>query len=221
MSKPYSKGIIRGANVKGVVFHTPSTVEIPKQAPGSKKTLMEEEYYQGLVKGHQQGYEAGRNEGHEIGFKEGVASLQRDLEHSVEILKNVLDAFKQKEEQLFDHAKPEIIKFCLAVCQKILRSELRDPNQFIQLLEHLLLAAKNIVKDVPVQVYVAPGDLLLLEKHFNDLPETCEEIRALDFIPDSDLERGNCRIESSLGLVNFDLERILKDIEQKTLAQSE
>lgn len=221
MNMPKSKGVIRGADVKGVVFHTPSTVDIPKQAPGAKKTLMEEEYYHGLIKGHQQGYEAGRNEGHEIGFKEGVASLQRDLENSVEILKNVLEAFRKKEEHLIEHSKPEIVKFALAVCEKILRAELKDPKKLTHVLEYLMQAAKNIVKDVPVQVYVAPDDLLLLEKHFSDFPETCEEIRALDFIPDTDLESGNCRIESSLGLVNFDLERLLKDIEQKTLAQNE
>lgn len=217
MSTPYRKGIIRGGNVKGVVFHTPSTVDIPKQPPGSKKTLMEEEFYHGLVKGHQQGYEAGRNEGHEIGFKEGVASLQGDVETFVEILKQVLTEFKLKEEYLFDHAKPELIKFALAVCEKILRNELSNPKKYAQLIGHLLDTAKTMVKDIPVQVYVSSDDLNRLQSHFKDLPNAFQELKTIDFIADPDLEAGNCRLESSLGLVNFDIQRLLKDIEQKTL----
>lgn len=217
MSTPYRKGVIRGGNVKGVVFHTPSTVDIPKQPPGSKKTLMEEEFYHGLVKGHQQGYEAGRNEGHEIGFKEGVASLQGDLESSVGVLRRVLAEFNEKKENLFDHAKPELIKFSLAVCEKILQNELSRPEKYAQLIGQLLDTAKTMVKDIPVQVYVSPEDLSRLQSHFNDFPNAFQELKSLNFIADPDLETGNCRLESSLGLVNFDILRLLKDIEQKTL----
>lgn len=217
MSTPYGKNIIRDANVKGVVFHTPLTADIPKQPPGAKKTLMEEQFYHGLVKGHQQGYEAGRNEGHEIGFKEGVESLKIDLELSLEALKAVLNEFKIKQENLFEHAKPELIRFCLAICESVLREELTNPEKFAHMLEQLLQTAKSISKDISVQVFISPADLTRLKKYLEDVSDSHEEIRRLEFIADPDIEVGNCKLKSSLGLVNFDIARILKGIEQKTL----
>jgi flagellar assembly protein FliH len=223
MKIPPSRGIIHNAKVEGSVFYstTPNPETEEKEiSPKKIDSLREAEmngYRRGLKEGHQQGYEAGNSEGYDIGYRQGMAAVQEELKNAVELLKKTSASYQIYQEEMFEQTKPELIRFALAVCEKILRAELSNPKAFITLLEKLYLQAKTILKDAPIAIVLAPADLKMLENNISAAGFTTDELRNANFIADPHIERGNCRLETSFGLLNFDINRLLNNLELKTL----
>lgn len=238
------KRIIRGATVEGISFcpsksrtSEPLEVELAKQHFELSKTLrkkismqkikaheldeiwqagIDEGYRKGLHEGQKQGYEAGKEEAFEDGFKEGAQQIRSELKVAVELTNKIANSLVIKKEELFEQVKPEIIKFSLAVCEKMLRKELSQSKPFMDLLESLLDQTKSILKDADIIAYLAPEDIAMLEKEMKNIglnhSFTNAKISADPFI-----QRGNCRIETALGLVNFDINRLLSHLEERVL----
>jgi flagellar biosynthesis/type III secretory pathway protein FliH len=54
-------------------------------------------------------------------------------------------------------------------------------------------------------------------KNMSDIGYSSEDWQNINFIANEGMQRGNCRLETPLGLVNFDIERLLRDLEIKVL----
>lgn len=244
--EPRSKKVIRGAHVEGVSFFNPkekiisdTSKDDKAQAQVKMKEMLHQKkeisrefaedlektwekgelkgYQRGLLEGRKQGYEVGKEEGLEIGFQQGTEKMRADLKHLVQLMNSIAVELALKQEGTFDQLKPEIIKFSLAVCEHILRRTLSDPKIFIDLIERLLAEAKSIVREATVTVALSPNDLATLDQDLKLIIYDKEEIKKLNFISDKSIEQGNCRIETSVGLINFDIKRILAGLEKKVL----
>lgn len=174
-------------------------------------------YNQGLLEGQQQGYEAGKSEGYELGLKQGHEQSLADLRSTISLFNQAADAFALKQKELFEQAKPEIISFCMAVCERILKRELSDSHSFKLLIETILREAKSILVGVSAEIAISPEDLVMIEQNIHEIDYNKEDFNGLIFTVDDSLERGNCRLETSLGLINFDLRRLLSDLEKEVL----
>jgi|688.fasta_scaffold42843_5 flagellar biosynthesis/type III secretory pathway protein FliH len=224
MEKEENRSIIHNAKIEGSVFYTQTSPESdthPKhEAIAPKAKWREAEwigYRRGLKEGQQKGYEAGSSEGFDLGFKQGKAAVQQELNNAVELLNKISSSLQSHKEEMFEQSKPELIRFALAICKQILRKELSDPANFTALLEKLFIQAKSILKDVPVDIVLAPEDLKMLLDNISAVGYSREELKKAHFIADPTMERGNCRLETALGLINFDIDRLMKDFEFKIL----
>lgn len=240
------KRIIRGTQVEGVVFFDPNSPtspevsnetkaqtiakmhEVLRQKMGENKDYPKEleeiwkegeneGYRRGLLDGQAQGYEVGKEEAFETGLREGMQKTRNELKHLVQLVNTVALGLATKQEGIFEQIRPEIIKFILNVCEHMLRRSLTDSKSFIQLIELLLHETKSILKDGVITVVMASEDLELFERDLQKLSYDRDEIKKLCFVVDKAIERGNCRVETSLGLVNFDIKRMLADLEKKVL----
>ena len=234
MTNSSSNKIIRGAEVKGVVFfdskgESPAEKQLSalkQKAPSKGKTKDFEEslkeaekfgYRQGLEEGHRRGYEAGRMEGLELGYKLGIENTHQEIKDHLELLKSISETFLDKQREMFEEAKPQLIKFCLAVCESILRKTLSNPLTLATHIERLLNEAKEILKEANANIYLSPDDFNLLQSTIKLIKSDRIELKQMNFIPDHTFDNGNFRIESSLGLLNFDIKRLLSEIENITL----
>lgn len=236
-STPPSQKIIRGAKIEGFMFLAPEG-ESPSESQAMESSEIKSQeskiskeksisnllnqaqkagYKQGLKEGQQQGYEAGKSEGLDMGIKQGYEIARSSLRSTIALLNNIVDAFKINQEEIYEQIKPEIIKFALSCCETLLRKELSNPKNFAAQIETLLTLGKPILKEVSVDIILAPEDLSMLEQSINDIAYEKEDFKSLNFVADKSIERGNCRLESSLGLVNFDINRLLSDLEKHVL----
>ena len=206
------KGILRGAPVEGVSFclsreeipagdgkpsEKPSTKGKPKDFDILLKQAEKQPISKGLQAGHQHGFEAGKSEGVAAGMKLGLESARSEFKESLTVLNAIAYGFSIKQLSLYESSKPEIIKFCLAICEQVLKKHLASPEHFAEQIEHLLIHAKNILKDVSVDVLVAPEDYAMMEKHWDWIDYDAENLHRLNFIADKSIPRGNCRLETS------------------------
>ncbi|MFN0065990.1 MAG: FliH/SctL family protein, partial [Chlamydiales bacterium] len=104
--------------------------------------------------------------------------------------------------------KPEVVEFALKVCERILRSELADPQRFMEWIEALLSDAIAGLERAAIKVYLAPSDLTNLENHIT-------HIEGISFHSDPLMLPGDCRIAGKSGLLNASIARQLEDVKAK------
>ena len=155
-----------------------------------KAQELEEEAYR-------QGYAQGQKDGYEIGQK-SMAIVRDHLE-------KLLYGLARFPEQLFAEYREWIIQTCLEISRHLVRRELHgDTKQLADLIDALMHQAEE---DHSLTIHVHPHDLDLLEKHlaFQEFMASCG--RTLHLKADPHLERGGCRMESDIQLLDASLEQ--------------
>ncbi len=155
-----------------------------------KAQTLEEEAYR-------KGYAQGQKDGFEIGQK-SMAIVRDNLE-------KLLYGLARFPEQLFEQYREWIINACLAISRHVVRQELAGNAQhLIQVVDSLL---KQSEEGYSLTIHVNPHDFELLEKHleFQQFLAGCG--RTLHFKADPQLERGGCRLENDIQLLDASIEQ--------------
>jgi len=153
--------------------------------------------------------EEGRRLGKEEGEKWGFASAHEELKSLMQLLHAIADKLLEQKTDLLMQLKPEIVDFTLKVAEQIIRKELVDPEVHTHLIHALLhLASKHFAHET-LTIYLAPDDLSGLEKHLVGFP------KQITFLSDHLMQRGDCRIEATSGLLNAEITRQLEELYDK------
>jgi flagellar assembly protein FliH len=146
---------------------------------------------------YRQGYAQGQKDGSEIGQK-SMAIVREHLE-------SLFNGLHRLPEQLLEDYRGWIINTSLAIARHVVRRELSgDKQQLIQLIDTLVREAEE---GHTLTLYVNPNDLDLLEKHVELKHLEANSGRALYLKPDPRLERGGCRMESAIQLLDASIEK--------------
>lgn len=238
--------IIRGIEVQGVVFCGPSGElhddnEDKQQEEENLKAL--EAYWHnkgfeegqssgfaaGLKEGDEQGYNRGKDEGmnqgleegkkqaFEEGMKEGYEKSKTELVDVFDLVNSMADRVTEEKQRLVNLFKPELIKFAMGVCEAMLRFELSHPQVLVSAIERLILDAKPILSGEKINVVLSPDDLKMLEERLNDIKYDPHDVRKIHFETDFAIPRGDLRVETPMGLINFDVNRLLSDLQTDLL----
>lgn len=239
-------GIIRGASVSGVVFCSPSgeleTKETREKQDKEHIKALEQYWYQkgyqdglskgvddglergkkeGEKKGHQEGLERGKKEGFEegkvVGLKENAEAFQEELDESTTLFSEYAEELKSYQDGFLSNAHSELIPFCLSVCEQILRREINEKESYSQLLEMLFQQASNICKGKNIELIISPDDLEFLENGLEHLKLPPDLLKKVYVSTNPNLSQGDCRVETELGLINFDIKRQLEGLEKRLL----
>lgn len=155
--------------------------------------------------------------GEERGVQEGYARAQEETKVLIALLQTIARKVLDQKKRLLERVKPEMIEFSMGVCERIIRSELSHPQAFVKLINSLIQSATPALKDDTLQIVLSPDDFILLEKSFTHIHYDKREIEGIRFVSDSLMRRGDCRIETKIGLLNYDISRELTDLQAKIL----
>jgi flagellar assembly protein FliH len=183
--------------------------------PQTESTILESEYSQKIEEDRKLGYENGRSEGFEIGLIEGKEKGQQGFDEIILFLNSLLKSFQVEQSVLLDSMKPEVIRFCLTICKKILHKELSNSSILLNLIERILNENKAICKNQAVKVIISTHDYELLMNGVHTI--NCESVTHIHFVSEKSMPNGNFRLETSYGLINFDVDRLLEDLEKSLL----
>jgi flagellar assembly protein FliH len=156
----------------------------------------------------EQAYRKGYEQGQKDGFQFGQRSMAIVKEH----LETLLPELQGLTETLLTQYRDWLIDTCLSVSLRIVRRELAtDSSHLSQFIDTLL---REAVDGHMLTVYVHPDDLDLLEKHV-DLKLLAERSgRNFSLKADVQLDRGGCRLESDMQLLDASIEKQFNFIEQ-------
>jgi flagellar assembly protein FliH len=156
----------------------------------------------------EQAYRKGYEQGQKDGFEFGQRSMSIVKEH----LERLLPELQSLPEILLSQYRNWLIDTCLSISRRIVLREVAvDSSHLSQLVDTLL---REAVDGHTLTIHVHPDDLDLLEKHV-DLKLLAERSgRNFSLKADAELDRGGCRLESDIQLLDASLEKQFNFIEQ-------
>ena len=164
--------------------------------------LLEQEAYE-------KGFAQGQKDGETIGRKKYEILHQR-LE---EVLKNL-------EKEIAEHVlslEPQLFSLIKLMVEKLVLKEISTGPEVIRAV--LREALGHVVEQARVKIRLHPDDTEFVEEVLPSLREELSRIKDFEVVPDSNLKRGGCLLETDFGLVDATLERrwqeLLKRLEDE------
>jgi type III secretion protein L len=135
------------------------------------------------------------------GFEEGLKRWNSQLAH--------LENERTKVQKEMENA---IVPLALATVKKIIGREIEfKPETTVDI---IATALKSVSQHKRITIYVNKSDLDLLEQNRGRLKDLFENLQSLSFTPREDIARGECTIESEVGIINAKLDSQLKALEE-------
>jgi len=127
-------------------------------------------------------------------------------ENSSAALQQVLEKINNYSEKVFSSNSEQIAKLAVAIADKILKRRVEDSDYDIQAIVKQVLAKSPDKKDMTLRLN--PFDLEQLQKVKADATP------GVDFVADENIEKGQCLLESSKGIIETVIEDHLERIYQ-------
>lgn len=160
-----------------------------------------------VQEGRREGVELGRVEGLEAGRKQGLAESRERFEKGAEPLltamKNLLEEFAARREQLFEDASRDVLVVALAIAKRISASAGRiDPRTAEQ---SARAALETVRGGNRVTLRINPGDEELVRAYCPVLAALAAG-KEIEIQPDANVEAGGAMVEASSGTADARLE---------------
>jgi flagellar assembly protein FliH len=190
-------GVPETPDKPGTTREVQTTAEELRLNAERKAQEMEEQAYH-------EGYEQGQKDGYEFG-KRSMAIVKEHLE-------KLFGELQDTPETIVHEYRDWLIEMCLTISRHIVRRELSVDNT--QLAERIDTLLREAAAEHTLTVNVHPDDLRLLEEHL-DLKDLAERSgRTFTLRSDSRIERGGCRLDSEIQVLDATIEKQFSFIQQ-------
>lgn len=159
----------------------------------------------------------GYEKGYAQGLKDGTEYGAKSMEVVREQMERVLAGLQDVPSRVLKDYRDWLLATTLAISRKLVRRELKTrPEVIAGLIENVLGQTEE---DQGITIYFHPKDLDLLKNHtgLESLIDSGE--RPLALKPDAQIERGGCRLESDIRLIDATLETQFALIEEALFSQ--
>jgi flagellar assembly protein FliH len=146
------------------------------------------------------------------GFADAESRLRQEYELRSELerkkISQAIASFDSEQRDYFARVEAEVVQLALAIAGKILHREAQVDPMLVAAIVHLALG--QLKEGSAATIRVLPEDVNRWREHF-----ATEAINlSVKVVEDTDLERGDCILETELGTVNFSLDAQLKEVER-------
>ncbi|MFB4162665.1 flagellar assembly protein FliH [Alteribacillus sp. JSM 102045] len=161
----------------------------------------------------EQAFSEARDNGYKEGFAQGVKDGNASLEAAVEEVQYIITSAKEEYKNYLEKAEPVILELALAVANRVIYKSLNDEDgTWLEIVKNAVQEVKEheeIAIHVPVSRYEETNQL---RQEIENLLTHSEDLLLL---PDSQLEDGQCIIETSYGRVDASLDSQLQELKTK------
>ncbi len=140
-----------------------------------------------------------------------------EVKSLLDVLQTLSHKLLDYKQRLLEQLKPEVVEFSISVCERMIRKELSQPEVMVKLINSLLSYAASKIHTDTVHLILSAEDLVTLENHLASIHYDKREIGGVTLRSDPLMKRGDCRIETPTGLLNYSLSRQLDDLQSKVL----
>lgn len=147
--------------------------------------------------------------GHEAGQAESRAVFEQQAVKLREELSKALHDFSAERDTYFQRVEEQVVRLTLAIARKILHREAQvDP---LLLTGILRVALEKIGSSTNVRLRAHPSDIQIWRDYF---AQKTENFPVPELIGDSEIQAGQCILETEIGTTEIGLDTQLKEIEQ-------
>lgn len=168
--------------------------------------IFEDAKAEGYEKGYKDGKVEGYNSGYEIGYKEGKEASQQLIEEALKIKEEYI----QIRNQVLRDAEEDIVELVIAIYEKVLYQKVEEDKDLIVSL--VLNGLDSLEVSDKLIIIVSEDDYEIVEESKSIILAKASLIDELDIRVNSDMKKGDCMIETSMGSVDVGVNTQLNEV---------
>ncbi|WP_022852299.1 FliH/SctL family protein [Thermodesulfatator atlanticus] len=153
-------------------------------------------------------------EAYEKGFAQGQKDGEALAKKQYETLTTRVSALlKNLEKTIEEHVlslEPQLILLVKTIVSQIVQREVALNAEVVK--ASLREALLHVVEQTRVKIHLHPDDMEFLDDILNELRGEISKLKDFEIVPDANLQRGGCLLETDFGLVDATLERRFRKI---------
>lgn len=159
-------------------------------------------------------FEEGRSEGYRVGYEQGI----EDAKELAKQCGEVLESLSGLPSKIMNDYSEWLINAAFSIAKHIIQEELSSkPQTFLALVGRLV---KEMEGDFPITVFLNPEDVSMLRLGVDFDEWARMQGRVLKLAEDPLLERGSCRLETDIALLDATLEKIMREMKREILMEA-
>lgn len=145
--------------------------------------------------------------------EELLDSAKRDgYESGLAYWNEMLAAARQSRDDYIARNEPALLQLAVRIAEKLIGEELSaSPEKIVTVVREALCSVAR-AKSVVLQLH--PADAAVLEEHMSVLRGAAGPKREIEIVSNASLARGDCVIESDIGIIDARLETQLRNMER-------
>ena len=134
---------------------------------------------------------------------------------ATDLLKSAANELHAAIDQLRDDALGDVVELAMAIAQRVTkRAALIDPNV---LAENLREAMKLVVRTSGIRIAVHPQQVDVLKQHLVQLQSESPALATAEIVPDETVTPGGCRVSTSHGRIDADIQTQLDRLAERLI----
>lgn len=169
------------------------------EAERAAAEMLESSKEKGYSEGHREGYEKGYADGHEEGYEKAYRETSESRRGIVEEANEIKRSYLEERSRTLESIEPEVVGLVKEVCEKVLNREMEREDYMVDL---ILKGISSLSEKDSLIVRVSKEDYQNVMDFKPEILSKGSLIEDIDVKLDSNLQKGDCVIESSQGNVN-------------------
>lgn len=210
-AKKKTDAIVKAAERKAVEIIESAHMEYEKQLSNAyekAKSIFEENKEKGYAEGFKLGEEKGYSEGYEKGYLESKKESQNLISEALEI-KNSYISMRDK---LLKETEKDLIELVVTIYEKVLYQKVEEDEKYI--ISLILSGIEELEIKEKLTIIVSKYDYEILKEHEQIILAKASLIDSIDIRLNSDMEKGDCILETSKGNIDVSLNNQISEIKE-------
>ena len=172
------------------------------------KKIYQESKEEGYDAGYEMGLEKGYKEGYEAGYKEGKEEANKLIEEAL-CIKN---EYIKTRSNLLKELEQEIIQLVIAIYEKVIYKKVEEDEELIVSL--IANGIDNLEVSEKLTIIVSKEDYEMVNRSKDIILAKASLINDLEIRVNSNMEKGDCILETSKGSVDVSIKDQLKEVKE-------
>lgn len=172
------------------------------------KKIYQESKEEGYDAGYEMGLEKGYKEGYEAGYKEGKEEANKLIEEAL-CIKN---EYIKTRSNLLKELEQEIIQLVIAIYEKVIYKKVEEDKELIVSL--IANGIDNLEVSEKLTIIVSKEDYEMVNRSKDIILAKASLINDLEIRVNSNMEKGDCILETSKGSVDVSIKDQLKEVKE-------
>lgn len=185
--------------------------KILEEAERKTHEIFQKAKLEGYEKGHQDGEKTGYDQGYSQGYEEGEKTAQGLIEEALNIKKDYIEIRNNTLREL----EKDVINLVISIYEKVLYKKVEEDEDLIVSL--VLKGIDNLDISEQLTIIVSQEDYERVKESKNLILAKASLVNKLDIRINSDMEKGDCMIETSMGSVDVGIRSQMEEVEDLLL----
>lgn len=167
-------------------------------------------YEENKEKGYSEGYEVGNKEGYTDGYNKGYKEGKEEADKLIEEALDIKEYYINKKNQLLKETEEELIELVITIYEKVLYKKVEEDEEYI-----ISLISKGLeeleIKDKLI-IIVSKDDYEIVKRNEKNILARASLIDSIDIRVNSEMNKGDCILETSKGNIDVSLKSQLDEI---------